>query len=388
MITFFLCSACSVFSQPIFAETSNNPTEIQQQLKALEAEINKFRALRDSTENERSEIENNLRNNEQDINNILNKINTLQQDINQGKEDLSALNSRKAALQMSKNTQQKLIREQVRASYQLGNQQYLKVVLNQQDPDQLSRMLKYYNYFNHARLQLIDQYEQTLNDQLVVEQQIVDKNHRLVAQQQGLNLQKTSLLGVQQQQKINHTRLVSEIKHTGNQIALRQKDRQQLETLLENIIANIVNLVEPEAQQPFADLFGELTLPVAGNIAHRFGSRKTKGKLHGNGIFIAASAGQPVHAVHLGRVVFSDWLRGFGLLLIINHGEGYMSLYGHNQVLYQETGAWVQAGQLIAGVGNTGGQTQPGLYFEIRKAGIPSDPQSWCRTRAPKRNRA
>ena len=97
---------------------------------------------------------------------------------------------------------------------------------------------------------------------------------------------------------------------------------------------------------------------------------------------IEAPEGEPVHAVHYGRVVFSDWLRGFGLLLIINHGEGYMSLYGHNQVLYRETGEWVTAGETIATVGDTGGQNRSGLYFEIRVAGKTADPQLWCRARS------
>lgn len=122
-------------------------------------------------------------------------------------------------------------------------------------------------------------------------------------------------------------------------------------------------------------------MPIAGRVTNRFGSARSSGKLRWNGVFIEAEPGTPVTAVHYGRVVFSDWLRGFGLLLIVDHGDGYMSLYGHNEVLYRETGDWVTAGETIATVGDTGGQNRSGLYFEIRHAGKPTDPQHWCRVR-------
>ena len=138
----------------------------------------------------------------------------------------------------------------------------------------------------------------------------------------------------------------------------------------------------PEDAEPFGAMQGKLYLPVTGRISHRFGNRRNQGKLRWDGVFIDADEGVPVHAVHYGRVVFSDWLRGFGLLVIINHGEGYMSLYGHNQALYRQTGEWVHAGEVIATVGDTGGQSRTGLYFEIRIAGEPSDPQKWCVARA------
>ena len=133
---------------------------------------------------------------------------------------------------------------------------------------------------------------------------------------------------------------------------------------------------------PFESMKGQLMLPVAGTISQSFGADRNIGKMRWRGIFIDAPEGEPVHAVHYGRVVFSDWLRGFGLLLIVNHGKGYMSLYGHNQTINREAGDWVLVGETIATVGNTGGQNKTGLYFEIRIDGTPADPQRWCQTRA------
>ena len=128
----------------------------------------------------------------------------------------------------------------------------------------------------------------------------------------------------------------------------------------------------------FASLKGRLPLPLAGRVTARFGDDKGIGQLKWRGAFIAAREGQEVRAVHRGRVAYADRLRGFGLLLILEHGDGYMTLYGHNQSLYREVGEWVDAGQVIAAAGNTGDAPQAGVYFEIRHDGEPDDPLRWC----------
>ena len=156
---------------------------------------------------------------------------------------------------------------------------------------------------------------------------------------------------------------------------------ERLQALLDRITASIADLPTPGDTTPFVREKGKLLLPVSGRITDRFGTSRNNGKLRWNGIFIAAPRGAPVRAIHYGRVVFSDWLRGFGLLLIIDHGDGYMSLYGHNQVLYTEVGDWVTAGEIVATVGDTGGQNRAGLYFEIRYKGKPTNPQLWCQAR-------
>ena len=161
----------------------------------------------------------------------------------------------------------------------------------------------------------------------------------------------------------------------------RIKDQRNLEDLLNRIAEGVVNLPTQGDTIAFSSRKGSLLMPVSGTIKSRYGSRRGDGKLKWDGVVISAATGDPVHAVHYGRVVFSDWLRGFGLLMIISHGEGYMSLYGHNQVLYRETGDWVTAGEVIAAVGDTGGQLEAGLYFEIRNGGKPTNPQQWCKVR-------
>jgi septal ring factor EnvC (AmiA/AmiB activator) len=369
----------AITSTLVIAEPQKDPEQLEAELRTLEAEIQKFREMMEETQGTRSDLEDTLRTNDQQINEILKKIETIQKDLNKGEEKISSLKYEQNQLQRAKRNQQELIARQIRAAYEIGNQEYLKVVLNQEDPNQLARMLTYYDYFNRARAEQIETFKETIHSLEKVSQQIRLQNEKLEIDRLALASQRTDLETTRKERRITLAQLNAEIARTGSEIDRRIKDRERLEALLERITAGVFNVPTPLDVLPFADRKGKLAMPVAGQVTNRFGSSRNEGKLRWNGILIAASAGDPVRAVHYGRVVFSDWLRGFGLLLIINHGDGYMSLYGHNQVLYRETGDWVTAGETIATVGNSGGQNDSGLYFEIRHAGTPADPQVWCR---------
>ena len=252
------------------------------------------------------------------------------------------------------------------------------MLLNQEDPVEIDRMLTYYDYFNRARSEQIQHYNQTLERLDVVSLELADQIQMLAGYRDQHETEKQGLAAAQREQESILKALLAQIHETGSEITRLEQDREQLEALLERIASRIRDLPTPADTRPFGDMRGQLLLPVAGKVAHGFGHQRNQGKLRWDGVFIDAEAGEPVHAVHYGRVVFSDWLRGFGLLLIISHGDGYMSLYGHNQALYRDTGDWVTAGEVIATVGNSGGQNRDGLYFEIRVAGKPTDPQKWC----------
>jgi septal ring factor EnvC (AmiA/AmiB activator) len=367
----------------LYAQASSpDPIEVQQKLEALETEIAKFRELLESTEGQKSSLEQNLENNEKKISEILNNIRLLQNDLKKTQQNLSSLGDQQNDLVDSQREQQSLISSQIRASYELGNQPYVKVMLNQQDPNQISRMLAYYDHFNKARINQIETYEATIQDLAVVEGEILIENQQLKQRQLKLQSQEAGLRSAQQEKRKTLAGLNTEIKKTGSEIKLKLADREQLEAILSRITVGVASIPSPKQSKPFLSVKGKMLLPVAGKVSHRFGTRRSDGKQKWNGVFIDAAEGDPIYSIHYGRVVFSDWLRGFGLLLIINHGEGYMSLYGHNQVLYRQTGDWVAAGDLIANVGNSGGQSKSGLYFEIRNAGKPSNPQQWCQIRS------
>lgn len=379
-LLFLLCLTFAA-ADPLYAEQPADPEELERRLQNLEAQIKTFKAMLDKTRGERSIVEKNLEFNEKSINDLLRKIQTIEGDLNQGEKKISQLSSEQKELQQAKTQQQVHIARQIRAAYKIGNQEYLKVLLNQEDPSQVSRMLAYYGYFNRARAQQISIYNETIVKLQDVTRRIEAENQVLAENEIRLQGQRRELLSTRVDKRKILAVLNSEIVTTNQSLQKKIADRRQLEQIIARIQEGIIHLSAPDDVVPFNTLMGQLLLPVAGKISHHYGNNRIAGKLKWSGVMIDADEGAPVHAVHYGRVVFSDWLRGFGLLLIINHGEGYMSLYGHNQVLYRETGEWVTAGETIATVGDSGGRNKSGLYFEIRVAGKTADPQLWCRIR-------
>ncbi|MDA0271711.1 MAG: peptidoglycan DD-metalloendopeptidase family protein [Proteobacteria bacterium] len=363
---------------PAQAEQSASQEEIEARLKALEEEISSYKEMLDSTQGQKSEIEQTLERNEKGINKLINEIDSIEKELDASKDKVSSLTEKQKELLTVKSEQQYYIEQQIRAAYEIGNQEYLKVLLNQEDPNEIARMLTYYDYFNQARSRQIESYNLTLLDLDRVTKALAEETIVLESQRSALGVEQTSLANVQNEKRTTLKALINQISTTGSELSKLEQDRGRLEQLLDKLQKSLANLEAPGSTQPFAGMRGKLVLPVAGRISHSFGNQRNQGKLKWHGIFIDAAEGESVHAVHYGRVVFSDWLRGFGLLMIISHGEGYMSLYGHNQALFRETGDWVSAGEEIAAVGDSGGQDKTGLYFEIRIDGEPNNPQNWC----------
>ena len=366
---------------PAQAEQSVSQVEIEARLKALDKEISNYKETLDSTQGQKSEIEATLERNEQGINKLINEIDTIEKELDTTNDRVSSLTEKQKELLTVKSEQQYYIEQQVRAAYEIGSQEYLKILLNQEDPNEIARMLTYYDYFNQARSRQIESYNLTLLDLDRVTQELAEETVVLKSQRRALGAQQNSLANVQKEKQMTLKALINQISTTGSALSKLEQDRGRLEQLLDRLQESLANLDAPRSAQPFAGMQGKLLLPVEGRIRHRFGNQRNQGKLRWHGIFIDAAEGESVYAVHYGRVVFSDWLRGFGLLMIISHGEGYMSLYGHNQALFRETGDWVSAGEVIAAVGDSGGQDKTGLYFEIRIDGKPNNPQNWCVTR-------
>ncbi len=363
------------------AKPTKSAEEIKQTLDALEQEIGKFKQMIEATKGTRSALETELEENEKTINKTIKKINAIEQDLKVGRQKIGQYSKQQKQLTVQRDEQQSQLKSQLRASYQLGKQPYLKVLLNQEDPNKLSRMLNYYGYISEARSERIGDYSSTLDDLASVAEKLERQNAALTANRQSLNNERNLLESKQKARQATIKSLNMEISRNGTRLENKMKDQRHLEELLTRIAAGVINLPKQIDARTFSSRRGDLLMPVSGKIKNRYGSRRGDGKLKWDGVMIAAKSGDPVHAVHYGRVVFSDWLRGFGLLVIISHGEGYMSLYGHNEVLYRQTGDWVTAGEIIATVGDTGGQLESGLYFGIRNAGKPANPQQWCKTR-------
>lgn len=380
---FALCLVLLACALPGIAEEIQalDAEELQTQIEDLKTQIERFQQLLKNTRDERSNVEDQLRASEQGIGELLQEIDKIQDEVDRRQRKINALRMEQKELQQAKSEQQGYVVKQIRAAYKIGSQAYVKVLLNQQDPNQLSRMLKYYDYFIEARAKKIREFSRIITNLKVIELDIAEEKQKLSIDRIRLNSEHHALVNVRVERERTLIELNLIISDSDAELRKRLQDRQQLEALLQTISRGVANI--PQISEiPFLNRKGKMLLPVQGKVTNRFGSVRKQGKLQWDGVFIATDEGQSVYAVHYGQVVFSDWLRGFGLILIINHGEGYMSLYGHNQVLYREAGDWVYEGELIANSGNTGGLTEPGLYFEIRSAGQPTDPQSWCIARA------
>jgi septal ring factor EnvC (AmiA/AmiB activator) len=271
---------------------------------------------------------------------------------------------------------------QLRVAYMIGREEPLKLLLNQQDPLHSGRLFAYYGYFGRARAGQIAQ--------LQTQVQRLDTLDGELAQQQ------TELAGLkaaqqQQLQQFEHARndrqqvlaSLTVAARTREQSLARLKSQQaDLEGLLQQLNRSLKSVAPPDNATAFGRSRGALPWPVAGQVTAKFGDNRASG-VKWEGVVIATERDAPVKAVAAGRVVYADWLPGLGLLAIIDHGEGYLSLYGHNDRLLKAVGEPVEAGEPIAAAGDTGGRAAPELYFEIRRAGRPVDPAPWFKTRSP-----
>lgn len=271
--------------------------------------------------------------------------------------------------------------EQVRAAYMSGGQERFRLLLNQRDPAALGRQLSYYRYFNEYRAYNIAVVNGHIAELATLRSQAAAEEARLkgLAQERYDELGKLnaaqetrrSLLATLQ------SRIVSESREV-EQLAAQEKDLARLIDELTSILSDY----PISSEDPFSAHKGRLTWPVAGTLLHDFGQPRVSDRLQWNGVVLAAPRGREVRAVYHGRVVFSDWLAGLGLLVIVDHGEGYMTLYGYNETTMKNAGDWVAPGDVIATVGDSGGQANAALYFEIRRGTAPLNPREWI-TRRP-----
>jgi len=290
----------------------------------------------------------------------------------------------------------------LRASYAMGRQEQLKLLLSQDDPARFNRVLAYYGFLQQRRLQRIEDIRETLLRIDRNEALIRDEEARLNALLAGLEQAQSALRSAESQRRSILAELDADIQRRGAEVSRLEEDEARLKALIERLKQEEARrqaresappappappaptLDAPDTAAAFAQRKGRLTWPAGGALRKGFGAPKAGG-LAWDGALIAASAGDVVRAVHRGRVVFADWLKGYGLLMILDHGEGYMSLYGYNQSLLKAEGDWVEAGDEVAIVGTSGGRVEPALYFSIRHRGTPVDPAHWCRGQPSKR---
>lgn len=374
---FVVVVLCGCIASPL-VDAGDDAQDRIEQLQKLRSNIKQLQETLLQDEGKKSELVKQLRKIEVQVGVVSKRIRRLNKKIKGMERKLAQLQAEYKKQAEDLSGQKDILSRQVVAAYAMGRQEYLKLLLNQHDPATVARTFIYYDYLNEARTEKIEQVSLRLQD-------LANLKRKINLQLESISKNKKSLLA--EKQILNKSRGVREkllpkiqkrIKNRGSKLKGMHLDEKQLLTLVQEL-QNALSDIPTQLSNDIKKQKGKMKLPVKGYVSKRFGSSRGSGQSRWKGIFIKAKEGNNVRALSYGRVVFSDWFKGLGLLIIIDHGEGYMSLYGHNQSLFKDAGDWVDAGDVIAAVGNTGGNSDSGLYFEIRVNGKPQDPIAWCK---------
>lgn len=377
LLALFALSLSVVVPSPAWAEIDQHAS--LKQLDALKQNIKAIDKWLDRANSEKSGLSKQLRKYELEIASISLTIKGLSAQNRQFNQELKVLKRQKQTQVQALNLQKAQLIKQLKTIYMEGQQPALKLLLDSDNPQDLSRYIKYFSYIKDARSEKIAAFQTALSKLDKTEQEILRKQTKLAENRAKLSDKKTALGKESKKRKQVLAKLESSIANKSGELQKLKEDQTRLEKLLLEVEQAIANLALPSDATPFKQQKRKLPWPLKGKVVERFGSRVAQGKLRSQGIRIRTPEDSAVQAVHYGRVVFSDWLRGFGLLLIIDHGDGYMSLYGNNKSLIKETGDWVAVGDTISYSGNSGGKSSSSLYFEIRRNGKPLNPTSWLR---------
>ena len=365
-------------SVPAIANQDNNNEDSSARLQQVSQDIEKLKKLLNTIKSERSDIENRLEKTEKQISKTHNHMKALERQLNEAQQQEKKHKARQGQLNKELILNQQAAAKTLRAAYLAGQNPQLKVLLNQEDPAKTSRMMVYYQNFTKAQAESLQQLQITERRLVEVQKLLSTSRERITQRAEKLKQQQQKLRSTNQQR----SRVIATLKtsESGSHSRLQrlQSEQRELQTLLESIISiAAVNSID----KPFRKSRGKIPWPVPGKVTHKFGERRQDSSVSWNGVFIRASAGTAVKAPHHGRVVFSNWMKSFGQLIIIDHGSQYMTLYAHNQQLMKDVGDWVVPGDIVALVGDTGGQPESGLYFEIRYKGKPANPLPWLASR-------
>lgn len=376
----------AVASPPAAAQTEQKAEleELRNRIEALQKELEK-------SEVSRSEAADALRESERAISKANRRLFELANERKSVNGEISQLREQAQGLEARIASERQSLAALIHRQYLAGQPESLRLMLNRQNANETARQLHYLGYVSRARAELIGSLRSNLDrlnsltEQVRVESdRLRQLEHEETKQKKTLEKQKRARTGVL-------AKAADDIARQRKEISKLKADEQRLTELIRKLAeeaekrrkrARLRNQSLPDASansSAFAKLKGKLRLPVIGELTNRFGQPRADSGLSWKGLFIAAKEGDVVKAIAPGEVVYADWLRGFGNLLILDHGAGYMSLYGNNEALYKRVGDQLSAGDTIAAVGNSGGNENSGLYFELRHQGRPFDPMPWVR---------
>ncbi|VEG92213.1 murein hydrolase activator EnvC family protein [Legionella spiritensis] len=344
---------------------NNRVTKTRSELKKLDRKIDQLKQMLASAHDKRGALNQELAGTEKEIGESVRRLRAMQTDMAAKQQKIAALEHQVKKLHQQLTAQQALLAQHLRTRYKMGEYQPLKWVLNQDNPYTISRLLTFYQYLIRSRQTIIDDIENTRKNRTQTQETL----QKEFAAQQILQDQLHDHQQKLEQDKQYHTAVIrtlnQDIQSKQNKLAEYEKNKENLATLLKTLAAQ--SIARPK--KPMSQMRHKLPPPV--QVA-----RNAVQRMH-QGVTFFAGEGTPVHAVYPGKVVFSDWLKGYGLLLIIDHGQGFMTLYAHNQSLFKNKGNPVMQGETIASVGHSGGIKQNGLYFEVRQHGKAVSPLDW-----------
>ncbi len=365
----------------------------QEELENLRRRIATMQREMDKTSESKSEAADSLRESERAISDSNRKLVLLAAQQNAADIKLGILQAQQQRLAANMAGQQILLGKLLYQQYLGGKQEYLKLLLNNQNPNQVVRDLQYYRYIARGRAAWLATLRNNLAALNTASKAALDQRAELASLRTEQAAQKRTLEKEQHARQQMLVKISKQLRRQRREINHLQHDENRLAQLVDRLTKM---LAQPRSSSlfhndnlpdnhfdgsPFDQLKGKLTLPVRGEVTNRFGALRPDSSVQWKGLFLKAPSGQVVKAIAAGQVVFADWLRGFGNLLIIDHGKGYMSLYGNNETLYKQVGDVLRGGDTIATVGNSGGNEDFGLYFELRRESKPLDPMKWMATK-------
>lgn len=356
----------------LHAQSSN-----EQELEKIQSEIKGQQASLKQKMTAAQSLQEQLRVAELEISELAKQLIINERQLNENQKEQQQLLKQQRSLQLQKDKQTTLLSKQIKAAFMAGNHDYTKMLLNQENAGKFERMLVYYDYLNKARQQQIATFNDTLQALSNVNEQLQSKRARineLLAQQQDKSKE---LQGQQKSREVTLAQIQSTIDSQAAQIEQLQINEQQLaQAITDALERQNINLdIELTG---LSDAKGKLPKPTEGRYRRLFGKRR-QGQVRWKGVIFEGDSGQPVSAIHQGKVLYADWLKGLGLVTVVDHGDGFMSLYGHNQALLRQAGDFVDAGETIALLGQSGGQNRAGLYFELRYRGEAINPSKWLK---------
>jgi septal ring factor EnvC (AmiA/AmiB activator) len=378
LLSFAMAAWLTLGWMAVKAENTLTQPEAESRLKQLKSEISSLKKELDHSRSTLSDEQKALRATDLEIQASALALRELESTRQEHDRELSALHTERQNYLRSIDKRREVLATQIMTAYRLGRESRLKLVLNQDSPALLSRTLAYYDYFSRSQASQINELKQVLN---TLDEMQVKINVELSALDEVQKSQQAVLDDMTSQRYERQAiieSLSSQIDTDEKQLAELQNNRKHLETLLEKLI-NVLADIPADLGKRLGpgELKGKMPIPVKGRVKHAYGQARTAG-LRWQGWMIGAANGSEVKAIAYGRVAYSDWLRGYGLLLIIDHGDGFMSLYANNESLLHEVGDWVEPGAGISTVG-TSPLNGNGLYFEIRKNGKALDPAVWLK---------